>query len=105
MIPFLRSDGLVLYNSLGPRYIQSRCAKLGTEAGFTIPRGIRKKSLCRTNLYHAWTADEVRTTRQIPFLPIDPDFCRKKNVRRKLNAMALEFANKNVLIVDGMFVK
>ncbi len=27
--------------------------------------------------------------------------CRKKNVRRKLNAMALEFADKNVLIVDG----
>lgn len=26
---------------------------------------------------------------------------RKKNVRRKLNAMALEFAEKNVLIVDG----
>lgn len=26
---------------------------------------------------------------------------RRKNVRRKLNAMALEFANKNVLIVDG----
>ena len=26
---------------------------------------------------------------------------RKKNVRRKLNAMALEFAGKNVLIVDG----
>ncbi|KZT09750.1 amidophosphoribosyltransferase [Laetiporus sulphureus 93-53] len=28
---------------------------------------------------------------------------RRKNVRRKLNAMALEFANKNVLIVDGMY--
>lgn len=26
---------------------------------------------------------------------------RRKNVRRKLNAMALEFVNKNVLIVDG----
>lgn len=26
---------------------------------------------------------------------------RKKNVRRKLNAMALEFQGKNVLIVDG----
>jgi amidophosphoribosyltransferase len=26
---------------------------------------------------------------------------RKKNVRRKLNAMALEFAGKNVLLVDG----
>ena len=26
---------------------------------------------------------------------------RKKSVRRKLNAMALEFAGKNVLIVDG----
>lgn len=26
---------------------------------------------------------------------------RRKNVRRKLNAMALEFADKNVLIVDG----
>ena len=26
---------------------------------------------------------------------------RRKNVRRKLNAMALEFAGKNVLIVDG----
>lgn len=26
---------------------------------------------------------------------------RKKNVRKKLNAMALEFVNKNVLIVDG----
>ena len=104
-MPFLRSDGLALSNSLGPRYIQSRCAQLGTEAGFTIPRGIRKKSLCRTNLYHAWTADEVRTTKQIPFFLIDPDFSRKKNVRRKLNAMALEFANKNVLIVDGMLVE
>lgn len=28
---------------------------------------------------------------------------RKKNVRRKLNAMALEFADKNVLIVDGSY--
>lgn len=27
---------------------------------------------------------------------------RKKNVRRKLNAMALEFVDKNVLIVDGV---
>lgn len=27
---------------------------------------------------------------------------RRKNVRRKLNAMALEFADKNVLIVDGV---
>lgn len=26
---------------------------------------------------------------------------RKKNVRRKLNAMALEFQDKNILIVDG----
>ena len=26
---------------------------------------------------------------------------RKKNVRKKLNAMALEFANKIVLLVDG----
>ncbi len=29
---------------------------------------------------------------------------RKKNVRKKLNAMALEFADKNVLIVDGKCV-
>lgn len=29
---------------------------------------------------------------------------RKKNVRRKLNAMALEFSGKNVLIVDGEFL-
>ena len=40
------------------------------------------------------------------FLPITRFSCflrvrRKKNVRRKLNAMALEFAGKNVLIVDG----
>jgi amidophosphoribosyltransferase len=28
---------------------------------------------------------------------------RKKTVRRKFNAMSLEFAGKNVLIVDGMF--
>jgi amidophosphoribosyltransferase len=26
---------------------------------------------------------------------------RRKNVRKKLNAMALEFAGKNVLLVDG----
>ena len=26
---------------------------------------------------------------------------RKKSVRKKLNAMALEFVDKNVLIVDG----
>ena len=30
---------------------------------------------------------------------------RRKNVRRKLNAMALEFADKNVLIVDGAYDK
>ncbi|RXW20512.1 hypothetical protein EST38_g5327 [Candolleomyces aberdarensis] len=30
---------------------------------------------------------------------------RKKNVRKKLNAMALEFANKNVLIVDDSIVR
>lgn len=29
---------------------------------------------------------------------------RKKNVRRKLNAMALEFVDKNVLLVDGAFL-
>ena len=28
---------------------------------------------------------------------------RRKNVRRKLNAMALEFSGKNVLIVDGAY--
>ena len=28
---------------------------------------------------------------------------RSKNVRKKLNAMALEFADKNVLLVDGTF--
>lgn len=30
---------------------------------------------------------------------------RRKNVRKKLNAMALEFANKNVLIVDDSIVR
>ena len=29
---------------------------------------------------------------------------RKKNVRRKLNAMPLEFAGKSVMLVDGMFL-
>jgi amidophosphoribosyltransferase len=28
---------------------------------------------------------------------------RRKNVRRKLNAMPLEFAGKNVMLVDGEF--
>lgn len=28
---------------------------------------------------------------------------RKKTVRRKFNAMSLEFAGKNVLIVDGKY--
>jgi len=32
-------------------------------------------------------------------------FSRRKNVRKKLNAMALEFADKNVLIVDGEFIR
>jgi glutamine phosphoribosylpyrophosphate amidotransferase len=31
----------------------------------------------------------------------DETWRRKKNVRRKLNAMALEFVDKNVLLVDG----
>jgi amidophosphoribosyltransferase len=30
-----------------------------------------------------------------------PRLPRRKNVRRKLNAMALEFSGKNVLLVDG----
>jgi amidophosphoribosyltransferase len=29
---------------------------------------------------------------------------RRINVRRKLNAMALEFTGKNVLIVDGIYI-
>ena len=29
------------------------------------------------------------------------ELSRRKSVRKKLNAMALEFAGKNVLIVDG----
>lgn len=29
---------------------------------------------------------------------------RRKNVRKKLNAMALEFSGKNVLLVDGTFI-
>lgn len=32
---------------------------------------------------------------------VDQVLLRRKNVRRKLNAMALEFADKNVLMVDG----
>jgi amidophosphoribosyltransferase len=35
------------------------------------------------------------------FRPHDLFLCRKKSVRKKLNAMALEFVDKNVLIVDG----
>jgi len=30
---------------------------------------------------------------------------RRKNVRRKLNAMPLEFAGKNVMLVDGMYLE
>ncbi|EEB87313.1 hypothetical protein MPER_15393, partial [Moniliophthora perniciosa FA553] len=32
-------------------------------------------------------------------------YVSKKNVRRKLNAMALEFSRKNVLIVDDSIVR
>lgn len=32
-------------------------------------------------------------------------FKRKKNVRRKLNPMPMEFADKNVLIVDDSIVR
>lgn len=39
-----------------------------------------------------------------PTLLLIKDSLRKKNVRRKLNAMALEFVNKVVLIVDGEFI-
>ena len=34
-------------------------------------------------------------------IPDDSQIIRKKNVRRKLNAMALEFVDKSVLLVDG----
>lgn len=43
---------------------------------------------------------EIRSV-ALPRLCTTDRMCRKKNVRRKLNAMALEFSGKVVLLVDG----
>ena len=86
---------------LGSRYISRRCAEPSSETKTPIPGGIYQESIHWANVYHARPTNEVSRTRRLCCPPLIPTAPRRKNVRKKLNAMALEFSGKNVLIVDG----
>jgi hypothetical protein len=52
---------------------------------------------------HSLCPDSKQGMAFVSALANDAKDChRKKNVRKKLNAMALEFVNKVVLLVDGI---
>jgi len=44
---------------LDTRYISGCCAELGSKTEPSLPGGVHQKSICRTNIHHAWPTDEV----------------------------------------------
>jgi hypothetical protein len=101
----LFTDWQCVFDALGPRHIACSGTESCSEAEPPLSRGFHQEPLCWQNVYHAWSADEVcifmdiLSNSQVTFFSFL--LHRRKNVRRKLNAMALEFSGKNVLLVDG----
>jgi len=84
VIMILTSNSVYFWDTIsGSRYESRGRSADSVQTGQHLPRGVHQKSVYWTHLHHACQA------------------MRKKTVRRKFNAMSLEFAGKNVLIVDG----
>jgi amidophosphoribosyltransferase len=89
-----------LTRPLGARHITCSSIKPCTKTQPPLPRRICEEPIRRPNLHHAWSTNAVGGVLLLCIFR-SISHSRRKNVRRKLNAMALEFSGKSVLIVDG----
>lgn len=76
-------------------FVKNRCAP----ALFACEARLDWRRRHRPHIHHAGPVNAARRSHTWTVPSLMPS--RRKNVRRKLNAMALEFAGKNVLLVDG----
>lgn len=87
---------------VGPWYQPCRCTPTVSQTEYCLPWRLQQEQICRTYIHHARPTNKVVNHALTCLTTANTSLCRRKNVRRKLNAMALEFHGKNVLLVDGI---